>query len=169
MFIEIYNDLKDKFEKKQVYPTYDKTIVLMDRSNPLSAVDKFDLKPVVKFSYWPEKNKLVYSRPGEFHADGIARIKDIKNFDKYVRIIKDANRDVAGSRVFSEDKEESFEMQHIGYMFFKKYIPKIKWIFNLTNDNLQGRTELLDSKLVNSKFILNESQIEAIKIEFKIK
>ena len=56
-----------------MYKTDDSNIVLTQKGNPLSAVDKWNNKQVLKFSYSPFTNTLLYSRPEENHAEARAR------------------------------------------------------------------------------------------------
>ena len=140
-----------------MYKTNDPNIVLTEKGNPLSAIDKWDNKRVVKFSYNPFSNLILFSRPGEYHADAIARVKDTKNFDKYVRVIYDLQRNVAGSRVWGTeddfDLESSQEMQDRAYGFFKHFDPTLKWVYDLTNDDLTKSEQLNASKIVNERIV----------------
>ena len=140
-----------------MYKTNDPNIVLTEKGNPLSAIDKWDNKRVVKFSYNPFSNLILFSRPGEYHADAIARVKDTKNFDKYVRVIYDPKSNVAGSRIWGSEEDfdpaESIEMQDKAYEFFKQFDSKLKWIYDLTNDDLT-KTERLDaSKILDERIV----------------
>ena len=140
-----------------MYKTNDSNIVLVQKGNPLSAVDKWNNKQVLKFSYNPFTNTLLYSRPEENHADAIARARDTKNFDQYVRVIYDPERNVAGSRMWGNEEDydpaDSRDMQDKAFEFFKYFEPKLKWIYDLTNDDLT-RTERLDaSKILDERIV----------------
>jgi hypothetical protein len=140
-----------------MYKTNDSNIVLIQKENPLSAVDKWNNERITKFSYNPSTNTLFYSRPEEYHADAIARAKDTKNFDKYVRVIYDPERNVAGSRAWGSedgfDPAESRDTQDKAFEFFKQFDSKLKWVYDLTNDDLT-RTERLDaSKILDERIV----------------
>jgi len=140
-----------------MYKTNDPNIVLIEKGNPLSSIDKWDNKNVLKFSYNPFSNIILYSRPGEYHADAIARFKDTKNFDKYVRVIYDPQRNVAGSRVWGTeddfDPAESIGMQDKAFEYFKQFDSGLKWVYDLTNDDLNKSEQLNASKIVNERIV----------------
>jgi hypothetical protein len=153
------------------FPTHDPNIILKQKDNPLSAVDKWDDRPVVKFSFLPP-NKVLYSMPGNHHSDAINKANDTKNFDNYVRIIYDPAHKVAGSRVWgranyeNEDPEadtKSFDAQFLAYEFFKRKNPKLRWVFNLSGQDLQYGSEHLDTTKMAKSRILKESQLYELK------
>jgi hypothetical protein len=150
-------------------------VELSDPKNPLTAYGVHNEKPVYKYSYNPKTGRLLYSYPGENHADAIARVKDTKNFDDYVRIIYVPDSNVAGSRVWGaanyeegdpEAGTKSFNAQHAAYKFFKKFNPKLKWVLNLTNSDLDKGVESLNLLKVGKNRILDSKQIEEMSKNF---
>ena len=146
-------------------------VELKDPTDPLSAVGKWDRKPVYKFSYNPKTGKLLYSYPGENHADAVARAGDTKHFDDYVRVIYDANRKVAGSRVYGtvdydasneKDKVKSFEAQYITSEFFKQFDSTLKWVLDLSNNDLSRGVEALDLTKISKQRILEDRQMKEL-------
>ena len=175
------NIKKNKMKKLSEVATHNPgrpDIELKDPKNPLSAVGKWNEKPVYKYSYNPRSGRLIFSYPGENHADAISKAKDTNNFDEYIRVIYAPGTNVAGSRVWgASNYEESdpdadikaFEAQYATFKVFKKFHPRLKWILNLTNDDLNKGVESLNLAKINKNRILEDRQMEELKKNLKVK
>ena len=140
-------------------------IILKDVNNPLSAVDAETGEHVYKYSYNPSTGRLLYSYPGDRHAISIAEAGDTKIFDDYVRIIYNYIKNVAGSRgcgsYSDEEDTKSFESQYMAFKFFKSFSPNLKWIKDLTNNDLTSEDEEeLDLSVVSPDRIWEIKQME---------
>jgi len=156
---EIVKDLNPK-----VIATDNPSVLLTKEGNPLSAIDKWSKQPVVKFAYLPNTNTVLYSTPGDNHASAIHRAKDNANFDKYVRVIYSPENNTMGSRMWGivdndDDKVRSYEEQYKAFEYFTKFNPSLKWIFNLTNNDLDS-VEYLDTNKINKNRIQTSTEVK---------
>lgn len=150
-------------------------IKLRDSNNPFSAVGD-NGEGVYKYSYNPKTGRLLYSYPGEGHVNAIERAGDGRKFDEYVRVIYDRSENVAGSRVwgdasvYNQDQEahvKSFDAQYDTFQFFKKSNPGLKWILDLTNNDVEGdEREELDVDAARGR-VIEATQMEELKRALK--
>jgi len=157
----IFNSIKQLLNEN--FETSNPNVILTKSGNPLSAIDKWNKKPVVKFAYLPQTNTVLFSSPGDNHASAIHRAKDNINFDKYVRLIYSPETNTMGSRVWGivdtdEDKARSYEEQYKAFEYFTRFKPNLKWIFNLTNDDLDS-VEYLDTSKIRKNRILSQNKV----------
>ena len=152
----------------------DSNITLKDLNNPLSAVASDTGEPVYKYSYHPKTGNILYSYPGLGHIDAIKRAGDESNFDDYVRIIYDHKTNIGGSRkwgAYGEDDEskyKSFEPQHQAFRTLQKVNPSLKWVFNLTQNDVTGdEREELNVGAIDSSRIMESFGVATLMRDFK--